>query len=239
MIRRIGSTAFSLLLIPVLQACVSWHCKKGTGPVTQRTLQVAPFKGIAAQGSLEVRLKQGSAQKVEVEGQSNLIDLIGLDVKGGVWQIGTKQCYNTDQPFIVHVTVPTIDHISVQGSGDVKGLGSFVMAELTVEVQGSGGVELSVDARHIHATVQGSGDIDLDGTCGDLSAMVQGSGGVDADGMVSAKVEASVQGSGDISVHATEQLTANIAGSGDIHYKGSPARLDKRVAGSGEVDRLP
>ncbi|MBL7952949.1 MAG: DUF2807 domain-containing protein [Flavobacteriales bacterium] len=228
-----------LLLAASLQACTPLNCERGAGPVVKRTLTLSAFRGIAAQGSLEVRLTRGSAQAVEIEGQSNLIDLLITDVKGGVWEIGTKKCYNTDKPFIVHITMPMVDFVSVQGSGDVKTVNAFTAPKLTVEVQGSGEVDLGIDAKHIDAIVQGSGDIDLHGTCGDLNVTVQGSGDIDASDLEATNAEASVQGSGDIGLTVTGKLTANIGGSGNINYTGSPTQVNKHIAGSGEVKQLP
>lgn len=228
----------ALLFIATLQACSPLNCEKGKGDVTQRELTVASFHGIAAQGSLEVRLTRGATQNVKVEGQPNLIDLITPEVKDGVWHIGTKKCYNTDKTFIIHITLPTIDFISVQGSGDVKSSGSFTVPKLTVDVQGSGAVEMTADAKHIDAVVQGSGDITLKGSTGELSATVQGSGDIDADELIASNADATVQGSGDIAVNVTGLLSANVGGSGDINYTGTPTKVNKSVAGSGEVKQV-
>lgn len=223
----------------LLQACSGLGCEKGKGDVVKQVLTVAAFKGIAAQGSLEVRLTRASTQAVEVEGQANLIALLTTEVKNGVWYIGTKKCYNTDKPFIVHIALPTIDMVSIQGSGDVKSTGSFTTPQLKVDVQGSGSVDLAIDAKHVDAVVQGSGDIRLKGSCGDLQATVQGSGDIDADELVATNVDATVQGSGDVDVNVTGQLSANVGGSGDITYKGTPTKVNKSVAGSGEVTQAP
>lgn len=227
-----------LLLTASLQACTPLNCEKGSGAVVKRSLSVASFRGIAAQGALEIRLTRGGTQTVEVEGQSNLIDLITTEVKGGVWEIGTAKCYNTDKPFIVHITMPTVDFVSVQGSGDVKSTNNFTMPKLTVEVHGSGAVALGADAKHIDAIVQGSGDVELNGTCGDLRATVQGSGDIDADDLETTNAEASVQGSGDVALKLTGKLSASIGGSGDISYKGTPTQVNKNIAGSGEVKQV-
>lgn len=214
-------------------------CENGKGPVIKRPLTVPAFNGIAAHGSFDVKLTRSATRSVEVEGQANIIDLITTDVKNGVLHVRTRQCYSTDKPLIVHISAPTIDLVSLQGSGDVIGEGSFTTPMLTVEVQGSGAVTLSIEAKKIAAIVQGSGDVHLTGTSGSLTATVQGSGDIDADGLASTNVQASVQGSGDIEVHATGRLEATIAGSGDIRYKGEPVELIKSEAGSGEIEQIP
>ena len=43
-----------------------------------------------------------------------------------------------------------------------------------------------------------------------------------------------VTGSGNVSVNASQSLSARVTGSGNIRYKGNP-RVDKQVTGSGHV----
>ncbi|MBL7938237.1 MAG: DUF2807 domain-containing protein [Flavobacteriales bacterium] len=224
--------------VAFISACTPWDCEKGAGAPVKQPLAVATFHGIVVEGSLEVRLSRSDAQQVDAEGQANLIALITTEVKNGVWHIGTKRCYSTDKPFIVHIAVPTLDLVSVQGSGDVKGDDTFTMDEIDLEVQGSGELRLAVAAKTVRATVQGSGDIDLKGTCASLNASVQGSGDIDAGGLKATSGKAEVAGSGDITVEAVEVLDASIAGSGDINYRGDPAKVNKNIAGSGDIKQV-
>ena len=227
-----------LLLTTTLHACGLLNCEKGKGAVVQLQLPIAAFHGIVVEGSLEVHLTHADAQRIEAEGQGNLIGLINTEVKNGVWHIGTKKCYSTDKPLIVHIATPTLDRISVHGSGDVKGTDTFTMDELKVDVQGSGELHMVVVAGDIHATVAGSGDIELNGTSGNLNASVAGSGNINAGGLSASRANAEVAGSGDITVHAVESLDANIAGSGDINYRGNPGKVDKNIAGSGDIKHV-
>lgn len=204
----------------------------------RKAVAVDAFHGFIVQGSMEVRLKKGAAQSVEVEGQPNIAGLLVTEVKNGIWAINTKECYKTDKPFIVHITTPSVDMISIQGSGDVKSMDSFTPLSLDVDVQGSGEVDISVDTKRVKATVQGSGDIGLKGTCGVLDASVQGSGDIDAIGLMSTNATVGIAGSGDVSVQATEHLQVSIAGSGDVKYRGKPAKLDKSINGSGELKQV-
>lgn len=233
---RLSSTLPALIAsVSFITACTPWDCEKGTGTVVEQPLTVAAFHGIVVEGSLDVRLTKADAQQVDAEGQANLIALITTEVKNGVWHIGAKKCYSTDKPFIVHIAIPTVDMLSVNGSGDVKSTDTFTMDELNIEVQGSGELQLAVEAGTIHATVAGSGDLDMNGTCSTLNASVAGSGNIDAAGLKATSAKADVAGSGDITLQAVESLDANIAGSGDITYRGNPGKVNKNIAGSGDI----
>lgn len=221
--------------VAFITACTPWDCEKGTGTVVKQPLIVSAFHGIVVEGSLGVLLTKADAQRIVAEGQANLIALITTEVKNGVWHITTKKCYSNDKPFIIHIAVPTLDMVSLHGSGDVKSTDTFTMDELKVDVQGSGELRLALDARTVQATVQGSGDIDLKGTCVLLQASVAGSGDIEAGGLRATKAKADIAGSGDITVQAIEALEADIAGSGDITYRRNPGKVDKNIAGSGDI----
>jgi hypothetical protein len=226
-----------IMLWSLLAGCNNGSVVVGTGPVEERLLEVPPFDAITVRGSMDVRLTRSNERSVKVEAQGNLIDLLNTDVVDGSWTIAAAENYTTRKRFVVHIALPTITAITIQGSGDVAGLDVFEVDHLDLDLKGSGDLKLGVEAQSISARIKGSGDMELQGNCGSLSASVHGSGDLDAGSLVCAEVNALVQGSGDITVHATDQLTARVQGSGDIRYKGEPAQFEKQVNGSGDIQR--
>lgn len=224
-----------LLSAGLFASCTPIDCVKGTGSPERKTLSVASFHGIVLQGAVDVQLTVSPMQSVEVEAQPNIAALVLTEVKDGIWIIHTDKCYSTDKPFIIHIAVPSIDVVSIQGSGDVTSTGEFNATEMKLDVQGSGDLRMMAVAQTIRAGVQGSGDITLGGTCDMLHAAVQGSGDIKAGELKTVSAKASVEGSGDITVQASENLDANVQGSGDVKYRGKPAHVDSKVRGSGDV----
>ncbi|MEO8067168.1 MAG: head GIN domain-containing protein [Flavobacteriales bacterium] len=209
---------------------------KGTGEVVKKTITVADFHGITVEGAIDVVLSQSATRSVEVEAQANIGELLTTEVRNGVWIIGTgDKSYSTDKTFTVHISVPTIDMVSIEGSGDVKGNGTFAADNVDLDIQGSGNINLAFAAKSIQADIEGSGDMVLKGTCATFKAQVEGSGDISANGLVSAIVNVSVEGSGDVAVVANESLEASVAGSGDVTYKGHPKNISRDVSGSGEI----
>ncbi len=232
MYRALLTAALVAAYLSVL-SCLPGNCVSGEGNTVKRTLELPSVHSITIQGSLDVELTQGNEQAVEVEGQANLLDMLETDVKDGHWTIRTKECYRTDKPFVVRLSVPAIDHVAVQGSGDVKGTGTFTANAIELEVQGSGDIELNIQAGTVKADVQGSGTVKLAGACEDLQATVQGSGDVKASGLAASKVTAEVMGSGDVEVRTDGDLNGQVMGSGDIRYWGKPTSVNVKVTGSG------
>lgn len=207
----------------------------GTGPVVKQPVKVAEFHGIRVDGSMDVQLTKADAPGVHVEAQANIADLLVTEVKDGIWHIRTRQAYSTEKPFIVHIALPAIDVIQVNGSGDVRSSETFTAKRLHVEVHGSGDVEVGITAEMVRTTMNGSGEIKLTGTTSILEADVVGSGAVKTGGLQADIATVNVTGSGDVTVQAVQKLNATITGSGDVKYKVKPAEIIEQVTGSGEV----
>lgn len=231
-------TALLTTLFFLASSAFAWDHVQGAGNVVRKPLTVQAFHGIRVEGALDVVITPASVQQVEVEAQENLVGLVTTSVQGGVWTIATSKGYSTNKPFVVHIRVPVIDVVEVEGSGDVKADGSFTAGEVKLGVQGSGDLDLAFTASRIDVRVQGSGDVKLVGSCVELRAEVSGSGDIQARGLKAESVRATTAGSGNMVVYSTKRLNAAISGSGDITYAGDPATVDTSVDGSGEVRAL-
>src|SRR5690606_21024772 len=139
-----------------------------------------PFHGVDLRGALDIKITKGATQKVEVEAQANIAELLQLEVRNGICRISTIESYETSKPFTVHITLPALDHVEVAGSGDVTSTTPFTMEAMTVKVSGSGDVELAVQASSVKADLSGSGEIKLTGSASTLDAQLKGSGDIKA-----------------------------------------------------------
>ena len=210
-------------------------CIKGEGDPERRVLEIAPFQGLIVEGPVEVRIHRSDTQRVEIEAQPNIMDLVDKEVRNGVWSIRTTQCYKSGDDVIVHLQVPTLRSISIQGSGDVISEDQFDGDEMTLEIAGSGDLSVVVNALIVNATITGAGDLEVVGMCQEFTGMIHGSGDIKAGDLQCATAKADVVGSGDINIHVTDALQANVTGSGNIRYKGDPPSVNKNVTGSGDI----
>lgn len=124
--------------------------------------------------------------------------------------------------------------LAISGSGDAKFSG--VRGNLEISISGSGDVEASkLQLENCSATINGSGEIDLGGSTENLALKISGSGDINAYNLKSVNVIVNSSGSGDVVINVIEKLQANLNGSGDITYTGSPSMVDVDARGSGEV----
>ena len=136
---------------------LAWDQVIGSGDVVAQTRSVGPFHAIASTGSTEVHVRVGAAQSVVVHAQGNIQPLIDTDVDGGTLRVGSHGSYDTDRKTLVEVTVPSLDGVSLSGSGDVTAEGVHAGA-MSVVIRGSGQVEMTGSADKLQFTSSGSGE---------------------------------------------------------------------------------
>ncbi|MEZ5059383.1 MAG: head GIN domain-containing protein [Saprospiraceae bacterium] len=209
-------------------------CEKGTGDVVTEEIILPAFHSIDLSGADNVFLSQGPEQKIEVEGQANMIDLLNRDVSGGTWRIDFEDCVGSHRDLKIFITIPEIRAISITGSGDVFGENEFTVGDLELRTTGSGDMDLAVNADDIDLRITGSGDTRHEGICDDLRINLTGSGDYDGFNMEALSANVSITGSGDCEVRAVDNLDVRITGSGDVYYRGNPF-INVNITGSGSL----
>lgn len=217
-----------------LNACDDVNCIKGNGNVEQRTLNLQPFSEIDANGDFKVYVTQGEPQRVEVKGESNILDNLNTNVRNGKWEIEHESCVRRSDPVEVYITLPEVEALYLNGSGRIYSENKLVVDELPVHVNGSGKADVEVDAAKVITRVSGSGEVKIAGTAGQQSINLSGSGNVATADLVAEDVTVNLSGSGEAEVRASRTLTVDISGSGKVYYYGNPT-VNTNISGSGKV----
>lgn len=209
-------TPFVIALF-VISGCSMFGGVQGSGKPAREDRKLSGFSHISSKGSVDVEVQVGQEFAVVVEADDNLIPIIKTDVRDGFLNINTDDSFRSSLPVKVKVSMPSLETINIQGSGDITAN--------------------NINAGNFAYEVTGSGDGKLSGTASSASFVITGSGNVDATNLAVSAAEVRVTGSGDAKVNAKDSLKAQINGSGDVWYKGSP-QVDKTLMGSGDVTQL-
>jgi hypothetical protein len=202
--------------------------------------KVSSFTKISFGISGELYLKQGPVQKVELEGDEDVLEKIETEVVGSQLRIHTKSgVWNYSGKIYVYITVPEIEAISLGGSGKVITQGEIHAEDLSLSVSGSGRMEMeSLKVEDLDEEISGSGSLSLSGKASRVDLSISGSGRVNAAGLQVETYDVSISGSGKCEIWATGEIQAQISGSGSVYYKGEPERINANTSGSGKVRKL-
>lgn len=217
--RRSSITLVSGVLTLFILGCIGANGPRIVGSGVAKTEQrdVAGFEKVRIDGSANVQIAVGTPISVSVTTDDNLLDIITTEIHGDTLVIGSKQTHSTRLGVKVAITVPDLQGVEINGSGDINVTG--------------------LNAEKFSAIIRGSGDIRVSGVTQDLSAEIKGSGDLHLGDLKATNGSVSIAGSGDGTVNVSDQLTVSVAGSGDIRYKGSPKNIQKSIAGSGSVQQ--
>ncbi len=238
------SVTLSLVVLFTVSCSAQWGKKvNGNGKVVTIERSTGDYDAVAISGWFDVDLVDGNEGDVSLKGEENLLEHIITEVKDGKLVIKVEKGINlkpTTWKEGIHITVPveSINAVSLSGSGDIVGKKTIKTTNFNTSMSGSGDITLDLDASSISASMSGSGDINLSGTTTDLNVTISGSGDIKAYELEADNVDANVSGSADIKVTANQRLKARVSGSGDIHYKGNPEKVDAKTSGSGDITKV-
>lgn len=213
----------------------------GSGKSATEAREASGFAAIAMRGDIDVVVRQGTREAVQVSADDNLLPLLQTVVEGSgdqrtlriQWKSG--ESIRTRSRTVVTVDVVKLTAVSLSGSGDLA-LGALKTPSLALSISGSSDAKIEqLDAGQLSVSISGSGDVQASGKASKLDVSISGSGDVRMRELVAEDANVSIAGSGDASVNASKALAVSIAGSGDVEYTGGAMLAKARVAGSGSI----
>jgi hypothetical protein len=173
------------------------------------------FDEVVINISADVTIQAGREPDVTIKADEAVIPLITTSVENGRLIIDPKRSFATAHSIDIEIGAPHVVSVSLQGSGDIELYG--------------------VSENRLVLKIDGSGDFKAAGNVDRLVVKTNGNGSLRLRQLITRHADISIDGSGDADVFARESLSAQIDGSGNIVYYGSPHRVNKRVNGVGEI----
>lgn len=233
--RILGLTTAGAVVLTMVGGCA---LIPNAGPQVTREQRVGTASAVMLRTSGDLVITRGESASLTTTAGERAFDSLTFEVVDGVLVL------DSDGPMMpgfggvrYELTLPAIESVGVEGSGDVEADFSGV-SEVDIDVRGSGdvtGTALAADG--VTVSVAGSGDIRLTGESDDLSVAISGSGDFLGRGLETESTTITIAGSGDAEVFASDTLDASIAGSGSVRFTGG-ARVTAEVAGSGDVSEF-
>ncbi len=196
-------------------------------------------------GGIDLVVRQGARETVQVSADDNLLPLLQTTVEGSgesrtlVIQWARGENLRTRAKAVVTVDVVKLTALASSGSGDMV-VEALKTPALALSISGSSDARLSgLDTEQLRVAITGSGDEQASGKAGKLNVSIAGSGDVRTRALLADDVTISIAGSGDASVQANKTIAVAIAGSGDVEYAGAATITHSRIAGSGSVRQRP
>ena len=211
----------------------------GSGDKTTKTIQTEDYDIIQAIGPIDIHLKKGKEGIIEVTTSDNLHQYLEVESKNNRLEISLKRGVNIrNGHFELNVPFESLSKIKLSGSGTIDTQDPITGKILEVSLSGSGDIDLDLKTQEVNIQVSGSGDIELSGTSENLNLQISGSADYSGLALDTQNTSIEISGSGDANVVAHKTLNARISGSGSVHYKGKPDKINTKVSGSGSIKTI-
>ena len=168
----------------------------GSGNIISENRELTNFSSINLIGGIDVNIKFSDKYNCTVVSDENLIPYIKTEVVNNNLQISINKNYSSIEGIEVNVNAPEYDEVSISGSGDINII-DFKNDNLSLNISGSGDITANGEVQTLIAKISGSGDI--------ISAE-----------LISKSATITINGSGDAKIWASDSISAQINGSGDI-----------------------
>lgn len=209
---------------------------KGHGDViTQdRTINTS-FTAIKATEGLDVYLTQSDNERISVEADENLHDIIITEVENGVLRIHTKENIGRAKSKKVHVSFKDISSITSTSGSDVYSTNTIHVERLDLKSTSGSDMKLTVNTSVLNCKSTSGSDLRLSGKTIKLIAEATSGSDIKAADLMAESSEVKATSGADITVNTSKALTAKATSGGDIKYYGNPETVDKSDSSSGSV----
>jgi hypothetical protein len=246
-----------LTVILLLSNCNSINAAKE--PKLKQSVHAAEFNGIALICPASLSYVESENTSIVVNTTKEVFDEMGFETVDGLLEISFKNNTIIANPETIDIIIhaPNIDKLIMIGSGsmvanydilshhddvllEVVGSGDIRATNLNTKscdfrIAGSGNIDSKdFTAEKIKASVTGSGDIRTSGTCHSTKVEIAGSGSYNGYSCQTYEAKVNMTGSGNCEVDVLDNIKINIAGSGDVCYRGTP-KVVSDITGSGAV----
>jgi hypothetical protein len=210
----------------------------GNGNVVTEERNVADFTKVKGSAGIDVYLTEGTENKVVVEADENLMDLIETNVEGGKLRIRSNQNIGRAKAKKVHVTYVSLTSIEASSGADVIGNSVIKSESLDLDASSGADLELEILSKEVYAETSSGSDMKLSGKATTLRAKASSGSDLNAKELIVATCNADASSGADIKVNVKERLTAEASSGGDVHYYGDPAAVSNNSGSTGGVHKM-
>lgn len=237
-----NTTTFLCLIMAILMgqtSCMNINRTEKSGKVITKEWSPESFNEIEINAALEVKVVDGSAFHVKIEGDEAFVKPLEVTVNNNCLSIDVdKYNFGDGDDTEAIITVPSaIRSISLRGIGSVECSAKADPDQFSAKLSGIGKIEAeNILSKRVNIESNGTGKVSISGRTDLLYARNTGIGKVDCKDLVSQTVDCVNTGIGKVTVHATDTLRAKSTGIGEIRYKGNPTNKEIKGSGIGGVN---
>lgn len=232
-------TTFKKIIVAVVALCMLSSCRydidfnttKGNGiTTTQERAIEGDFNKIKAGSGLDVFLTKGDENKVVVEADENLQELIQVYNNGNELVLTVKGNIRSSNGKNVYVTYKNLEAVKASSGADITSQNLLKSEKLTISSSSGADIDIDVFTKNLFLDSSSGADIKIRGTAVTLDAEASSGSDISAKELEVVNCKADVSSGADITVNVKETLDVEASSGGRVNYYGEPkvtAQKDK------------
>jgi len=235
---KFKSTIVFTLSLFIITSCASDEDNgvKGEGSVVSIVKPVESFNRLKIEGVFNVFLNQDDTEKVRIEAEQNILDLIEVynDGKTLIIDYDTKGAVSKSENVNLYITIEDLKELDLEIVGNVKTKNSLDLSKFLLTNNSVGNVDFSLLSKKFTIINNSVGDLNLFGLVDKFTLDNNSVGNVNAYPLTAEKVIIENNSVGNIKVNANYSIEIENNGVGNITYKGNPEKrsIENNALGS-------
>ena len=193
------------------------------------------FTGIKVSTGIDVYITQGNKEKIIVEADENLHDIIKTEINDGILKIYSEKNIWRAKARKVYVTIKDLNLLKATSGSDVYSKDVIKANEISITATSGADIKITINAVSVETGATSGSDIKISGTTTNHASNATSGASIDAYGLQSKNTIAKVSSGADINIHASEQLEAKASSGGDIDFRGNPKKINKKSSSGGSI----
>jgi hypothetical protein len=203
-------------------------------------IKIDRVESIDVYGPFNIFLSQGKENSVKIVSDKELDKYLDINAQNGKLRIkcndavdnafGLLRNNNTD----IFIVLTDVKSIKVKGISKLESLTPLNFDTLNLDLNGIGKSLLEMNAKASQIFISGIGDYNFKGKADVLMVNFAGIGSFDSHTLISKVAMLNASGIGSCSIYASDKLTVNSSGIGNVNYYGKPqcATINKNGLGA-------
>ena len=233
------SIVFTFLLF-ILLSCSSEEDTgiEGDGNVVSIVKSVETFNRLKIEGVFNVYLNQDKTEKIRIEAEQNIIDLIKFNHDGKTLTIDydSKHSINKSEDIDLYITIADLKELDLEIIGHVKTNNALDLSKFLLINNSVGHVDFSMLSKKFTVINNSVGNVNLFGLVENFTLNNNSLGNVDAFELTAEKVSIENNSVGNVNVNATYSIEIENNGVGNITFKGHPEKINIENNALGKVE---
>jgi hypothetical protein len=207
----------------------------GNGKVVKQERNISGFDKISVSTGIEVILKQDTFEKVVVEVDENIQEILKTEVDDGKLKIYLEEGVSHAKTMKVYVTVKQLNSLAASSGSEVKTVNGISAENLTISSSSGSEVAMEVNCSMVTADSSSGSQMTLSGTSMAIKAKSSSGSELDASKLITQNGEASASSGSNLDVHVNKEIKAHASSGSDVTVTGNPGTRDSESSSGGSV----